>query len=63
VAAARRIDAEHLAAQVPDLPEGFDPGGFDAPVTAGDACPACGEPVDPADSECRGCGIAFGGPE
>ena len=42
VAEAARLDAEHLRAQIPDVPEDF---GLAAPQE--DLCPACGEPRRP----------------
>lgn len=50
---ARRIDEEHMASEIPDLP---DP---DADGFGDDCCPACGEPVAADADECAGCGLAL----
>lgn len=52
--AARRVDAAHLAREMPDA-GALEPGAFDE-----DACPACGDPLSPGDAECGGCGLALG---
>ena len=52
--AAAEIDAQHMQAEIPDLPEGFE---MSAEVS--DACPACGHPVEATTSECGGCGLVL----
>lgn len=57
-AAAAEIDARHLATEIPDLPVDF------AAAADGDAeaCPACGERLDPEAEECGSCGLALAAP-
>ncbi len=52
--AALRADAHVLREQLPDLPDGFDPGA----VQEG-GCPACGAPVGTDERECSECGLAL----
>ena len=51
---AREVDAEVLREQMPDIPDGFDPGALDT-----DRCPACQEPVPEGANECGACGLAL----
>lgn len=43
-----------IVGSLPDLPEGYDPGGHDA-----HACPACGTALDPEALSCAECGLEF----
>jgi hypothetical protein len=43
-----------IVRSLPDLPEGYDPGGHDA-----HACPACGTALDPEALACVECGLEF----
>jgi hypothetical protein len=52
--AAQRIDAAHIAHEIPDAHEAS------VHAVAEDACPACGDPISESDAECAGCGLAFG---
>lgn len=52
--AARRVDAAHIAHEIPDAHEAS------GHSVAEDACPACGDPISESDAECAGCGLAFG---
>jgi hypothetical protein len=52
--AAQRIDAAHIAHEIPDAHEAS------GHAVAEDACPACGDPISESDAECAGCGLAFG---
>lgn len=54
LAFARRIDAAHLAHEIPEA-EVADAGSFGE-----DACPACGEAISERDAECGACGLVFG---
>jgi hypothetical protein len=51
---AAQLDAEHVRAQIPDLPEDFSAAAADE-----GRCPACGEPADLEAAECPSCGLAF----
>jgi len=55
---ASAIDAAVLRAQLPDLPEGFEP--F---AEHEDACPACGAQIAPTDEACPSCELALITPE
>ena len=64
IEAARALDADHARREMPDLPEGFDPRDMmTGPAAEGDtledACPACGDALDPAAEECAGCGLVL----
>lgn len=52
--AALAVDAEVLREQLPDLPEGFDPGALQE-----GGCPACGAAVGTDERECPECGLAL----
>ncbi len=52
--AAAQIDLAHTEWQIPDIPKDF--GGSEI---SADACPACGQPVSAAQSECPDCGLAL----
>jgi hypothetical protein len=54
LAAAHRIDAAHLAREIPEAETA------DADSFGEDACPACGEPISESDTECGECGLPFG---
>jgi hypothetical protein len=56
VEAATEIDIEHTKSEIPDIPQDFDTAFTER---ADDACPACGDPIDVAMDECRGCGLAI----
>lgn len=62
---ARPIDEAHAARQVPDFPEDVDAEYREAELHEGgdQACPACGERVEPHHDECSGCGLFLGGGE
>jgi hypothetical protein len=55
---ARLIDAEVLRAELPDLPEGFEP--F---AEHDDTCPACGAQLAATDEACPSCDLALITPE
>jgi hypothetical protein len=56
--AARRVDVEHLRAEVPELRDAQAVGSGDA-LEAGEGCPACGAAVASDAPECPECGLGF----
>jgi len=53
-AAATRIDLAHTERQIPDIPDDFGQSEISS-----DACPACGEAIEPAATECPDCGLTL----